>query len=145
MKGYLSDEKGAVAFADVFLKGENIGTTTDESGHFILNSLKLLCGVTWRIEGLNNLPNKACILVSNHQGAWESFFLQTLYHPSSSNLEPFRTISQQNPKNERKMIIQIPMNIPLSNLIGPVWAGPYWPSVSVGWSLFGALCWDYPC
>jgi 1-acyl-sn-glycerol-3-phosphate acyltransferase len=52
--------------------------------HFILNSLKFLCGVTWRIEGLNNLPNKACILVSNHQGAWESFFLQTLYHPSSS-------------------------------------------------------------
>ena len=28
--GYLSDKKGAVAFVDVFLKGENIGATTDE-------------------------------------------------------------------------------------------------------------------
>ena len=39
VKGHLSDKKGAIAFADVFLKGENIGTTTDESGHFILNKL----------------------------------------------------------------------------------------------------------
>ena len=52
--------------------------------YFILNSLKVLCGVTWKIEGLENLPDKPCILVSNHQGAWESFFLQTLCHPSSS-------------------------------------------------------------
>jgi outer membrane receptor for ferrienterochelin and colicins len=37
--GYLSDKKGAVAFADIFLKGENIGVTTDESGKYTLNSL----------------------------------------------------------------------------------------------------------
>ena len=39
VKGYLSDKNGAIAFADVFLKGENIGTTTDESGNFILDKL----------------------------------------------------------------------------------------------------------
>ena len=39
VKGNLSDNDGAVAFADVFLKGENIGTTTDESGNFILDKL----------------------------------------------------------------------------------------------------------
>jgi outer membrane receptor for ferrienterochelin and colicins len=37
--GYLSDKKGAVAFADIFLKGENIGVTTDESGKYTLNNL----------------------------------------------------------------------------------------------------------
>ena len=51
---------------------------------FILYSLNLICGIKWAVEGLENLPNKPCILVSNHQGAWESFFLQTLCIPSSS-------------------------------------------------------------
>ncbi|RZO25085.1 MAG: 1-acyl-sn-glycerol-3-phosphate acyltransferase [SAR86 cluster bacterium] len=51
---------------------------------FILYSLKLICGVSWTIKGAENLPDEPCILVSNHQGAWESFFLQTLYFPSSS-------------------------------------------------------------
>ena len=51
---------------------------------FILNALKVICGVNWNISGINNIPNKPCILVSNHQGTWESFFLQTLCFPSSS-------------------------------------------------------------
>ncbi len=52
--------------------------------YFILGSLRVICGVSWKIEGISNLPNSPCILVSNHQGAWESFFLQTLYFPSAS-------------------------------------------------------------
>jgi len=51
---------------------------------FILSALKLLCGVRWKIEGIKNLPKNPCILVSNHQGVWESLFLQTLYYPSTS-------------------------------------------------------------
>ena len=50
----------------------------------ILNTLKILCGVSWKVEGLENIPKTPCILVSNHQGQWESFFLQTLIIPSSS-------------------------------------------------------------
>ena len=38
----------------------------------------------WQVSGVQNIPDKPCILVSNHQGAWESFFLQTLFLPSSS-------------------------------------------------------------
>ena len=51
---------------------------------FILRALKLVCGVGWQVSGVQNIPDKPCILVSNHQGAWESFFLQTLFLPSSS-------------------------------------------------------------
>ena len=50
----------------------------------MLNVLKILCGVSWKVEGAENIPNTPCILVSNHQGQWESFFLQTLIIPSSS-------------------------------------------------------------
>ena len=50
----------------------------------MLNALKILCRVSWKVEGIDNLPNTPCIIVSNHQGQWESFFLQTLIIPSSS-------------------------------------------------------------
>lgn len=51
---------------------------------FVLNSLKILCGVTWVVEGKEHIPKDSCIVVSNHQGQWESFFLQTLFTPSTS-------------------------------------------------------------
>ena len=50
----------------------------------ILLILKKLCGVSWEVSGAENIPKTPCILVSNHQGQWESFFLQTLIIPSSS-------------------------------------------------------------
>ncbi|MDC0392448.1 1-acyl-sn-glycerol-3-phosphate acyltransferase, partial [Gammaproteobacteria bacterium] len=50
----------------------------------VLNTLKFLCGVSWKVEGIENIPNTPCIVVSNHQGQWESFFLQTLFIPSTS-------------------------------------------------------------
>jgi len=50
----------------------------------ILYALKVLCGVSWTVNGIDNIPNTPCIIVSNHQGQWESFFLQTLKIPSSS-------------------------------------------------------------
>jgi len=50
----------------------------------VLSALKFLCGVSWKVEGIQNIPNTPCIVVSNHQGQWESFFLQTLFIPSTS-------------------------------------------------------------
>ena len=50
----------------------------------VLNDLKFLCGVSWKVEGIENIPSTPCIVVSNHQGQWESFFLQTLFIPSTS-------------------------------------------------------------
>ena len=67
-----------------FLKTVSLQKIASKWVNFILLSLKKICGVTWSIKGLENIPDKPCILVSNHQGAWESFFIQTLYFPSSS-------------------------------------------------------------
>ena len=52
--------------------------------YLILYSLKFICGVSWEINGLNNIPKGPCIIAANHQGVWESFFLQTISTPSSS-------------------------------------------------------------
>ena len=67
-----------------FLKTVSLQKIASKWVNFILLSLKKICGVAWSIKGLENIPDKPCILVSNHQGAWESFFIQTLYFPSSS-------------------------------------------------------------
>ena len=67
-----------------FLKTVSLQKIASKWVNFILLSLKKICGVAWSIKGLENIPDKPCILVSNHQGVWESFFIQTLYFPSSS-------------------------------------------------------------
>ena len=54
---------------------------------FVLSMLKLICGISWKLNGEENIKNKPCILVSNHQGVWESFFLQTLVNPSYNILK----------------------------------------------------------
>ena len=38
----------------------------------------------WEVKGLSNIPNSPVIVISNHQGQWESLYLQTLIHPISS-------------------------------------------------------------
>ena len=52
--------------------------------HLVLKLLKVVCRIDWEIEGRENLINYPCIIVSNHQGPWESLFLQTLVVPSTS-------------------------------------------------------------
>ena len=51
---------------------------------FVLKTLRLFCGVTWVVEGKENIPKSPCVIVSNHQGQWESLYLQTLFIPSTS-------------------------------------------------------------
>lgn len=49
---------------------------------FVLWWFGKACGVTYRIEGLENLPvGGNGVLVSNHQSEWETFYLQTIVSP----------------------------------------------------------------
>jgi 1-acyl-sn-glycerol-3-phosphate acyltransferase len=43
---------------------------------------KWICGVTWRVEGWENLPDGPTIVLPKHQSTWETFALPTLMpHP----------------------------------------------------------------
>ena len=53
----------------------------------ILLILKIICGIDWEVKGIENIKDGPCIIVSNHQGVWESFFVQTLAIPSFSILK----------------------------------------------------------
>ena len=35
---------------------------------FVLRLLRLMCGVTWVVEGKENIPKSPCIIVANHHG-----------------------------------------------------------------------------
>lgn len=39
---------------------------------FVLRSLKGLCGLDYRLSGIENLPQEPCILMAKHQSAWET-------------------------------------------------------------------------
>ena len=43
--------------------------------------LNLTCGIKVNVIGKENLPSGHCVIVSNHQGQWETFSMQYLFHP----------------------------------------------------------------
>ena len=48
---------------------------------FIVGSLRVLCGVNYRVRGTENLPDGAGILFSKHQSTWETYALQLFFPP----------------------------------------------------------------
>ena len=44
---------------------------------------RLICGIRWEVKGRENIPDTPCVIISNHQSTWETFFLQTLLTPQT--------------------------------------------------------------
>lgn len=51
--------------------------------HLYIFSAKYLCGLSYRVEGLNNLPSQNAIVFCNHQSSWETLFMQVLLPPQT--------------------------------------------------------------
>jgi 1-acyl-sn-glycerol-3-phosphate acyltransferase len=45
--------------------------------------LRLISDINVTVTGLENVPNGPCVILSNHQSAWESFYFQWLFRPVS--------------------------------------------------------------
>lgn len=43
--------------------------------------LRYICGVSWKIDGQENIPDKPCVVMAKHQSTWETYFLPTLFYP----------------------------------------------------------------
>jgi len=43
--------------------------------------LYVTCNIKLKVEGEENMPTQPCVIVSNHQGQWETFSMQYLFHP----------------------------------------------------------------
>lgn len=47
---------------------------------FLIFSMKYICGIKYKVEGLENLPkDKNYIVVSKHESAWETYFYLPLF------------------------------------------------------------------
>lgn len=44
---------------------------------------RLIVGIRWEVQGRENIPDTPCVLISNHQSTWETFFFQTLITPQT--------------------------------------------------------------
>ncbi len=42
-------------------------------------ALKLVCGLSYTVEGKENIPEKPCIIMCKHQSAWETLALQAVF------------------------------------------------------------------
>ena len=49
--------------------------------------LHISCGIKVEIIGKENLPTEPCVIVSNHQGQWETYSMQYLFHPMCTLLK----------------------------------------------------------
>ena len=43
--------------------------------------LHMTCNIKVEVVGKENIPTAPCVIVSNHQGQWETFYMQYLFHP----------------------------------------------------------------
>lgn len=40
-----------------------------------LAGLRHICGITWKADGLENIPDTPCLVMSKHQSTWETYYL----------------------------------------------------------------------
>lgn len=45
--------------------------------------LRLTCGLSHRVVGLENLPSSPCVILSKHQSAWETIAYQAIFPPQA--------------------------------------------------------------
>lgn len=46
-----------------------------------LSTLNFCCGIHYRVEGMENIPEKPCLIFSKHQSTLETIVLQTIFIP----------------------------------------------------------------
>ena len=50
----------------------------------ILAWLRLTCGIRYRVEGRENIPDTPCIVFAKHESTWETMMVQQLFHPQAT-------------------------------------------------------------
>ena len=51
---------------------------------FAILWLRLTCGISGRFTGLENIPDRPCIVFSRHESSWETLVLQSLFRPQAT-------------------------------------------------------------
>ena len=49
--------------------------------HLMVWLARVLCGIRWRVEGLEHLPQRPAVILAKHQSAWETMAFQIIFPP----------------------------------------------------------------
>jgi 1-acyl-sn-glycerol-3-phosphate acyltransferase len=49
--------------------------------HLVVWLARVLCGIRWRVEGLEHLPQHPAVILAKHQSAWETMAFQIIFPP----------------------------------------------------------------
>jgi 1-acyl-sn-glycerol-3-phosphate acyltransferase len=49
--------------------------------HLVVWLARVLCGIRWRVEGLEHLPQRPAVILAKHQSAWETMAFQIIFPP----------------------------------------------------------------
>lgn len=67
-----------------WLSFESRSKIANRWGSANLQALKIICGLDYQITGLENLPATNCIIMANHQSAWETLALRCIIPPAQT-------------------------------------------------------------
>ncbi|MEJ2754481.1 MAG: lysophospholipid acyltransferase family protein, partial [Gammaproteobacteria bacterium] len=54
---------------------------------FMIHWAKWCCGISFTIEGSENIPDKPVVVVAKHQSTWETFLFQSMFAPTATVLK----------------------------------------------------------
>lgn len=46
-----------------------------------VSAARLICGIRYRVLGAGNIPPEPCVILANHQSAWETLAFQVIFPP----------------------------------------------------------------
>jgi 1-acyl-sn-glycerol-3-phosphate acyltransferase len=61
-----------------------VGRLGNQWARLNLRALRLICGLQYRLKGIEHLPSTNCIILSKHQSAWETIALRGLLPPEQT-------------------------------------------------------------
>ena len=73
-----------IALFGWFLSGDFSDRIASKWGRLNLWLQRVICGLSYRIEGTENLPAGPCIIMAKHQSTWETIGLRGLLPPAQS-------------------------------------------------------------
>jgi len=53
----------------------------------IMWALRITCGIRFEIKGLENIPEKPCVIMANHQSTWETLYSYKIFKPQTTVLK----------------------------------------------------------
>lgn len=68
-----------IMLASLFFKGPARSSFLARWSVFIIQMLRVICGVEYEIIGKENIPDENAVILCKHQSAWETFGLQAVF------------------------------------------------------------------